>query len=106
MAVLTKEEFFSRINERLANDNSDEAITFLEDMTDTYQDLINRVNNSGEDWERKYHELDESWKRKYQHRFFHGGDYPMYDKTEKTESEEVYSPERVTIEDLFIKEEK
>lgn len=106
MAVLTKEEFFSRLNERLGNDNSDEAITFLEDMTDTYQDLINRVNNSGEDWERKYHELDESWKRKYQHRFFHGGDYMINGKIEATESEESYNPERVKIEDLFIKEEK
>lgn len=106
MAVLTKEEFFSRINERLSNDNSDEGITFLEDMTDTYQDLINRANNSGEDWERKYHELDESWKRKYQHRFFHGGDCIIHDKMGEIESEESYDPEKVTIADLFVKEEK
>lgn len=106
MAVLTKEEFFSRLNERLANDHSDEAITFLEDMTDTYQDLVNRANNGGEDWERKYHELDESWKRKYQHRFFHGGDCVNHDKMEETELEESYNPEQVTIADLFVKEEK
>lgn len=105
MAVLTKEEFFSRINERLANDNSDEAITFLEDMTDTYQDLVNRANNNGEDWEKKYRELDESWKRKYQHRFFHG-DCIIHDKMGERESEESYDPEKLTIADLFVKEEK
>ena len=39
MAVLAKEDFLSRINERIGEDNSDEAIEFMEDMTDTYNDM-------------------------------------------------------------------
>ena len=35
MAVLSKEDFLSRINERIGEDNSDEAIEFMEDMSDT-----------------------------------------------------------------------
>ena len=33
MAVLKREDFFSRLNDRLGSDTSEEGITFLEDMT-------------------------------------------------------------------------
>ena len=46
MAILKRDEFFSRIESKLANDTSDEAITFLEDMTDTYNDLENKANSA------------------------------------------------------------
>lgn len=73
MAVLTRDDFFSRLQERLGSDTSDESIQFLEDMTDTYNDLEQKASGDGVDWEQRYHELDESWKQKYQHRFFSSG---------------------------------
>ena len=97
MAILDREEFFARLNERLGNDTSDESIKFLEDMTDTYNDLETRANSDAADWERKYHELDETWKKRYRHRFFSGGSKFV---PEKETEEEDYEPEEVTIEDL------
>ena len=60
MAVLNRDEYFSRLHERLGADSSEEAITFLEDMTDTYNDMETRANGDGVDWEQRYHDLDES----------------------------------------------
>ena len=56
MAILSKDDYFSRLHERLAEDTSDDAVKFLEDMTDTYNDLDSRASGDGTDWEKKYHD--------------------------------------------------
>ena len=101
MSVLNREEFFARLDERLANDTSDEGISFLEDMTDTYNDLEHKANGDGVDWETKYRELDESWKKRYRHRFFSGDSSFIADSD--TDKDDGYSPEDVKIDDLFNK---
>lgn len=104
MAVLKKEEFLERLHARLGEDSSDEAIAFLEDMTDTYNDMETRANGDGVDWKQKYDELNETWRKRYRHRFFSGG---SNNPDEKEESESRYNPEEVKVEDLFKdKEEK
>lgn len=70
MAILSKEEFIRIIGERIGEDVSDEALQFIEDMTDTYESL--EVNNSSE-WEEKYNKLDNDWRNKYKERFLSGG---------------------------------
>lgn len=98
MPILDREKFFNRVHERVGNDTSDEAISFLEDMTDTYNDLEKKTREKGEDWEKKYHELDESWKAKYRHRFMNSdGGYCPPERLEDAEKE----VKEVTIEDLF-----
>lgn len=97
MAVLSREDFFERIHKLVGTDNSDEAISFIEDMSDTYNALEERANGDGTDWEKKYHELDESWKKKYAHRFFSGS--ANYPPTETEEKEKDSSS--ITIADLF-----
>lgn len=101
MPVLNRDEFFTKIRERIGTDGSEEATLFLEDMTDTYNDLESRANNSGGEWERKYHELDESWRNRYRHRFFNGGSTDVIDYREDSKDEDEYDPEEVTIDSLF-----
>ena len=67
MAVLSRDDFMTRINERVGDDNSDDALSFIEDMTDTFDDLSS--SNNTEDWEKKYNELDKMWREKYKARF-------------------------------------
>ena len=99
MPILDKEKYFNRLHERIGTDTSDEAISFLEDMTDTFNDLEKRANGNGEDWKKKYQELDEAWKAKYRHRFMNSdGGYCGVDMNKKEEVKE-----EVTFEDLFKK---
>ena len=70
MAVLSKEDLFNKIKERIGDDTSDEAITFVEDVTDTFNDMETRAAGDGKDWKSEYEKLDESWKKKYRDRFF------------------------------------
>ena len=77
MAVLSKEEFMNRLKERIGEDTSDEAMTFIEDMTDTFNDMETRSNGqSDEEWKTKYEELDKSWREKYKARFFNSETTP------------------------------
>lgn len=67
--IRTKDEILSLIRERIGDDTSDEAISFIEDVTDTLNDFESRTGDSAE-WERKYNDLDASWRKKYKDRFF------------------------------------
>jgi len=97
MSVLTRDDFFNRIQEVAGTDTSDETLAFIEDMTDTYNELEGRANGDGVDWQQRYHELDESWKAKYKQRFFSGGGTTVVPQTPPPEEK----PKDVDYEDLF-----
>ncbi len=96
MAVLTRDEFFDRVQRIVGTDTTDESLTFIEDMTDTYNSLDERANGDGTDWEQRYHDLDESWKEKYKKRFFSGGSSRVIEDVKDVEEKK-----EVTYDDLF-----
>lgn len=103
MSVLEREKFFEAVQNRIGEDTSDEAIAFIEDMTDTYNDLETRAAGDGVDWKQRYDELDEKWKKKYAHRFFSGGGMMRTALREETEEETTddVPGEKITYKDLF-----
>lgn len=103
MAVLGKDDFFAAVQGRIGTDTSDEAITFVENMTDTYNDLMNKANGDGTDWEQKYKELDDSWKARYKHRFFSSPATCNPDGVPTEPMAQGEDPTTVTIDDLFQK---
>lgn len=71
MAILEKEAFMNLIRERIGDSTSDEDLKFLEDVTDTYNDLEQKSNSDNtNEWEEKYNNLDKEWREKYKARFF------------------------------------
>ena len=70
MAIKSKEEILEQINARIGEDNSDEAIAIIEDITDTLNDFETRANGDGVDWKSRYEENDKEWRNKYKERFF------------------------------------
>ena len=68
MAVKTRDEIMEAIRKRIGEDTSDEAISLLEDVTDTFTDYETRVADKT-DWKTKYDEMDANWRKKYMDRF-------------------------------------
>lgn len=102
MPVLNRDDFFNSVQTRIGTDTSEEALKFLEDMTDTFNDMENRIKSGGEDWEQKYHELDNSWRERYRHRFYDTGNTNVPSSFGgNNDPEDDYSPDDVTIDDLF-----
>ena len=102
MAVLDKDTFFTKLHERVGTDTSEESLSFLEDMSDTYNELEKRANGDGVDWEKKYNDLDASWRERYRHRFF-GGDAGNPNSINSKNDPDEYDPENVGFDDLFSK---
>lgn len=99
MAILNRDDFFNRLNERIGTDSSEESIKFLEDMTDTYNDLETKAKSDSEDWKKKYEDLDKAWKAKYKSRFFSGA--PMYTPDNPDDGGTKGDPTQIKIDDLF-----
>lgn len=94
MAIKTIEEIMGAVRARVGEDTSDEAIAFVEDVSDTLTSL-----SSAEDWKKKYEDNDAEWRKRYQDRFFNP------EKPGDIEKPEDSKPERLTFDELF-KEEK
>ena len=71
MAVVSKESLLEKIRDMIGTENaeSDEAISLLEDMSDTFDDLSSQVSQAG-DYKKKYEENDAEWRKRYHDRFF------------------------------------
>lgn len=97
--ILSKEDFINRVKARMGEDMSDEDISFLEDMTDTFEDLEERAD--GENWRERYDELDRTWRQKYIDRF-NGAVESDADFIEDQPGEDEIEYEKPkTYEDLF-----
>ena len=95
MAIRSKEEIIKSLTALIGENDSDEALTMVEDVSDTIDSLN---ENNGEDWKNRYDELDKSWRKRYKERFLSGPD--------KKEEEEKDAEEKKTykFEDLFEEE--
>ena len=94
MAVKTRDEILSAIRDHFADDTSDETLTFIEDVTDTFSDLESKAKPGGKDWEAEAKWIDEDWRKKYKERFFSG-------KVEEESDEEEKESKPLRFEDLF-----
>ena len=72
MAVLEKSKLMEQIKTLLADNTSDEALSFVEDVSDTFDELPNKANGDGIDWKEKYEKNDAEWRQRYKDRFFSG----------------------------------
>ena len=94
MAIKTIEEIMGAVRARVGEDTSDEAIAFVEDVSDTLTSLSN-----AEDWKKKYEDNDAEWRKRYQDRFFNP------DKGNDPDLEPDPEPKKLTFDELF-KEDK
>ena len=96
MAVKSKEEIMSLIKDKFGDDTSDETLAFLEDISDTFNDLETKASGDGEDWKAKYEQNDKEWREKYKERFFSKEPTPNQDPDPEPEDN---SPK--TFDELF-----
>lgn len=98
--VKTKDEILESIKAKIGDDNSDENIALLENISDTLNDYENKTKENT-DWKTKYEENDKAWRKKYTDRFFNNDD--IEDGTDKIiiEDKEDDKQEVTTFEELF-----
>ena len=95
MAKRSKEELLASINTLLGENISDEALTFIEDLSDSVE-----VESDSEGWKAKYDQLDADWRKRYKDRFMGVSTTPEDVKTEQEENVEEDGEKR-SYEELF-----
>lgn len=84
MAVKSKEDLIASIKAVIGEDTTDESLSLLEDVSDTFTSFETETKDKT-DWKAKYNELDESWRKKYRDRFMSGSVDEEDDFSEATE---------------------
>lgn len=97
MAVVNKDTIMERLRENFNDNDSDDVLGLLEDVTDTLNDYQSRLEENG-DWKERYEQNDREWRQKYKDRFFNNDPEP------DPEPEPGKDPEQetpTTFEELF-----
>lgn len=90
MARVSKDELISQLSAFIGENNSDEAISLMENVSDSF-------DSDGEDWKAKYEENDASWRKKYMERFTNIG--PEKDVADTIETEQTTIAEDTDVVD-------
>ena len=99
MAILSRDDYFNRLQDYIGDDSSDRAISLVEDMTDTYNSFAERKDD-GDEWKKKYEDNDKSWRERYRRRFFSGSSSIPGMEDMEDEGEKI-TPENIKVDDLF-----
>ena len=99
MAIRTKDEILEAVKARIGEDNSDDTIAFLEDITDTLNEYEDKTK-ANTDWKAKYEENDKEWRKRYTDRFFNNDDVDDKKKDDVI-IEDDDEDEPTSFEDLF-----
>lgn len=67
MSIKSIDEILNAVKERIGDDTSDSAISFVEDISDTFNSLSEQEN-----WKQKYEQNDSEWRKRYRDRFLSG----------------------------------
>lgn len=103
MAVIKLNELLEKLRSQFTDNTSDEVLSIIEDITDTYNDFETKTKDETK-WEEKYKENDAMWRKKYKDRFFSSpkdGDDDDIDEGDDGNS----TPPKKSYDELF-KEEK
>lgn len=102
MSVLSRDELLTKTRALLGERTDDEAIAFIEDVTDTYDSISDAKSGyTEEEVTAKVNEVEEKWRKKYRDRFFgNSGD----DDDDEPDDGNT-NTEDVTIDGLFDEKE-
>lgn len=103
MAVVNKDTIMERLRENFNDNDSDDVLGLLEDVTDTLNDYQSRLEENG-DWKERYEQNDREWRQKYKDRFFNNEPEQDPEPDPDPEPEPDKDPEQatpITFEELF-----
>lgn len=95
MAIKNISEIIESARNIIGENTSDEALSFMDDLSDTMTDFDNKTKDST-NWQERYQENDAMWRKRYADRF---NGKPV--EEEEDDSYELPDPPKKTYLDLF-----
>lgn len=97
MAIRKIDEIMSTLRTRLGEDTTDDALSFIEDVSDTLNDYEQKAKGDGKDWKAEAERIDKEWREKYKNRFFSGSK----DDDDGVDPDPEAEQKKYRFEDLF-----
>ena len=94
MAIKTMQEIIESARTLIGENTSDDALSFMDDLSDTMTDYDNKSKDST-NWKEKYEENDAKWRKRYVDRF------NGKQEEEEDDSYELPEPPKKSYLDLF-----
>ena len=104
---LNREDFMTAISAMVGERTDDEAIRFVENMTDTFDGFADSDKDAKiAELEKAVADTEEAWRKKYRDRFYGGTDEEENPSNQPLEEDkdEMIEAEEITIDDLFDEE--
>lgn len=104
---LSREDLMSAVASIVGDRTDDEAIAFVENVTDTFDSdssvELEMANTKITELTQKVADTEEKWRKKYMDRFYGGSDEEANPSNQpiKEEEETALDAEEITIDDLF-----
>lgn len=114
MAVKSKKEIMDSLSKVIGENNSDDVLALLEDVSDTLDTANTDLSAKLQEAEDKYNELDKSWRAKYRSRFLQSkedaaeqdDDFKKEQEEQEQKDEQEERAENVSFDDLFTSPDK
>lgn len=103
---LTREELMNAVASIVGDRTDDEAIAFVENVTDTFDSdssvELETANAKITELTQKVADTESAWRKKYMDRFYGGSDEEVNPSNQPNPEEETaLDAEEITVEDLF-----
>lgn len=104
---LTREELMNAVASIIGDRTDDEAIAFVENVTDTFDSdssaELETANAKIAELTRKVADTESAWRKKYMDRFYSGSDEEANPSNQPPieEKETALDAEEITVDDLF-----
>lgn len=104
---LSREDLMSAVASIVGDRTDDEAIAFVENVTDTFDSdssvELETANAKIAELTQKVSDTEETWRKKYMDRFYGGSDEETNPSNQlvKEEEETALDAEEITVDDLF-----
>lgn len=66
--IVSRETLLSDLNKIFGEEATEEQLTVIENITDTFTDFEEQISTSG-DWKTKFEQNDAEWRKRYKERF-------------------------------------
>lgn len=95
--ILKKEELLEAIQSVIGDNPTEEHLSFVENISDTYNDLEGRT----QELQTRVEETEKEWKKKYTERFFSSTPIKKEEPETDPEDEQLEKAKTISINDLF-----